>query len=356
MSKSTRKLIQTCKLICTILLVLVIGAQFLPYWYGEYTETDSKLLTEQQYLQNKKDYATQPTTAPEETEAEVTEPPVKPEDDQKTEENTENKTENENKAPALPAINVDEPLGFGNYNENVGVVQQKLIALGYNVGGLGADDMFGIKTERAVKRFQADNGLVVDGIVGPKTATAIDEAYAKLDPTDLPVVDVPTEEPTDTPVETPTEEPTEAPTEKPAIDLGIDFYEEDTTVTYPTLTTYSIAKYVWMFKVNRTNDIIFMPVLVLLFAVASIVTYCKNTYSVACSIWGVLAPAVGVYGFLTVDFFKTAAIAGVYELNLAINIIALLATLGTLILRIVVLIQTIKKERAERKAKSSFAD
>ena len=213
MSKSTRKLIQTCKLICTILLVLVIGAQFIPYWYGEYTETSSKLLTEKQYLQKQEEYATQPSKNAEET-----------------------------------------------------------------------------------------------------------------------------------------------TTEAGSNDLGINFFEEDNTVKHPTLTKYSIAKYIWLFKENHTNKIIFMPVLVLIFAVASIVTYCKNTYSVACSIWGVLAPIVGVIGFLTVDVYKNPAFPIAYQINLILNIVALAATLGTLILRIVVLIQTTKKERAERKAKSSFAD
>ncbi|PGS46819.1 hypothetical protein COC46_20550 [Bacillus sp. AFS041924] len=31
------------------------------------------------------------------------------------------------------------------------------------------DGVFGILTEKAVKEFQHKNGLVVDGIVGPKT-------------------------------------------------------------------------------------------------------------------------------------------------------------------------------------------
>ena len=34
---------------------------------------------------------------------------------------------------------------------------------------LKTDGIFGTKTEEAVEAFQADNGLVVDGVVGSKT-------------------------------------------------------------------------------------------------------------------------------------------------------------------------------------------
>lgn len=39
--------------------------------------------------------------------------------------------------------------------------------------GISADGDFGPGTERAVKDFQKDNGLVVDGIAGPDTFTAM---------------------------------------------------------------------------------------------------------------------------------------------------------------------------------------
>lgn len=45
-------------------------------------------------------------------------------------------------------------------------LQEKLKGRGYS---LKADGIFGTKTLEAVKAFQADNGLVVDGIVGSKT-------------------------------------------------------------------------------------------------------------------------------------------------------------------------------------------
>lgn len=44
-------------------------------------------------------------------------------------------------------------------------LQTKLNALGYSCGGV--DGLFGTKTENALKRFQQDKGLTVDGIFGP---------------------------------------------------------------------------------------------------------------------------------------------------------------------------------------------
>lgn len=48
-------------------------------------------------------------------------------------------------------------------------VQRRLIARGYNVGPSGADGIFGSGSDAGVRRFQAMNGLVRDGIVGPET-------------------------------------------------------------------------------------------------------------------------------------------------------------------------------------------
>jgi len=57
----------------------------------------------------------------------------------------------------------------GNKNKYVKEVQEKLIQLGYNLGICGADGDFGTATEAAVKQFQRDHGLTVDGVTGPKT-------------------------------------------------------------------------------------------------------------------------------------------------------------------------------------------
>ncbi len=58
----------------------------------------------------------------------------------------------------------------GCKGESVKKLQQILCSLGYT---LVCDGVFGDKTLAAVKAFQKANGLVVDGIVGAKTWTAL---------------------------------------------------------------------------------------------------------------------------------------------------------------------------------------
>lgn len=60
-------------------------------------------------------------------------------------------------------------------------MQQNLIALGYSVGDAGADGDFGANTELAVKRFQAQQGLTVDGICGDATARALEQAQSNVE-------------------------------------------------------------------------------------------------------------------------------------------------------------------------------
>jgi DNA invertase Pin-like site-specific DNA recombinase/peptidoglycan hydrolase-like protein with peptidoglycan-binding domain len=52
-------------------------------------------------------------------------------------------------------------------------VQRVLDRRGYDLGAPGVDGRFGPITDAAVRRMQADNGLVVDGIVGKHTRTAL---------------------------------------------------------------------------------------------------------------------------------------------------------------------------------------
>lgn len=49
------------------------------------------------------------------------------------------------------------------------LLQEKLISLGYNCGGYGADGKWGSGTTNSVKTFQRDFGLIMDGIVGRGT-------------------------------------------------------------------------------------------------------------------------------------------------------------------------------------------
>ncbi|MGN1020402.1 MAG: peptidoglycan-binding protein [Aristaeellaceae bacterium] len=57
----------------------------------------------------------------------------------------------------------------GDRNDSVLRMQQLLIAAGYALPKYGADGSFGSETRAAVRQFQKDHGLKVDGIVGPAT-------------------------------------------------------------------------------------------------------------------------------------------------------------------------------------------
>lgn len=61
----------------------------------------------------------------------------------------------------------------GSKGDDVAIVQNRLIVLGYNLGRWGADGDFGTYTDRAVRAVQKANGLTVDGIVGKATAPAL---------------------------------------------------------------------------------------------------------------------------------------------------------------------------------------
>lgn len=64
----------------------------------------------------------------------------------------------------------DRPvLRKGNRGDAVKLMQQMLISKGYDLGVYGADGIFGSGTEKAVKQFQRDWGLEIDGICGKQT-------------------------------------------------------------------------------------------------------------------------------------------------------------------------------------------
>jgi hypothetical protein len=80
-------------------------------------------------------------------------------------------------APAVTStVPEDVTLKSGDSGDEVKQLQEALAALGYDVGE--ADGVFGAATEDAVKQFQADSGLGADGVAGPQTLTAINEALA----------------------------------------------------------------------------------------------------------------------------------------------------------------------------------
>ncbi|MDX3573570.1 peptidoglycan-binding domain-containing protein, partial [Streptomyces sp. ID05-47C] len=61
----------------------------------------------------------------------------------------------------------------GDTGKRVLQVQCMLSRRGYGIGDGGADGIFGSGTETAVRGFQSDKGLTVDGIVGHDTWTAL---------------------------------------------------------------------------------------------------------------------------------------------------------------------------------------
>lgn len=63
----------------------------------------------------------------------------------------------------------------GDSGSEVKTLQENLIRLGYSCGSAGADGDFGDKTDAALRAFQKDHGLNVDGLAGEKTQAKIKE-------------------------------------------------------------------------------------------------------------------------------------------------------------------------------------
>lgn len=71
------------------------------------------------------------------------------------------------KTDSTAASGILATVKYGSKGENVTYLQKQLTILGYSTGAV--DGIFGVKTLEAVRAFQADNGLAIDGIVGSKT-------------------------------------------------------------------------------------------------------------------------------------------------------------------------------------------
>ena len=82
----------------------------------------------------------------------------------------------ENSDPVQPA---GKPtLRKGSKGQAVTELQTMLDKLGYDLGPCGIDGDFGKATEAAVKSFQSDHRLDVDGVVGPATYGELEHAAA----------------------------------------------------------------------------------------------------------------------------------------------------------------------------------
>lgn len=88
---------------------------------------------------------------------------------------------------------------YGERSDAVKDLQEKLIKLGYDVGRDGADGQFGLNTLAAVKKFQREHNLVVDGEVGDMTRAALEAALKKDSGATAPTE---TDKPTETETET----------------------------------------------------------------------------------------------------------------------------------------------------------
>ncbi len=64
-------------------------------------------------------------------------------------------------------------LRIGSTGPEVARIQEKLSDLEYDIGKYGADGNFGNDTKSAVEKFQMDNNLQKDGVVGNDTMTAL---------------------------------------------------------------------------------------------------------------------------------------------------------------------------------------
>lgn len=80
-------------------------------------------------------------------------------------------------APSIPTLTRGpKTLRSGDAGEEVEELQATLHRLGYLKANNEGVNYFGPKTEVAVRNFQRDQGIVVDGIVGPATLSALGEA------------------------------------------------------------------------------------------------------------------------------------------------------------------------------------
>lgn len=70
----------------------------------------------------------------------------------------------------------------GMRGSDVAHAQTMLMALGYSLPMYGCDGQYGAETEKAVRAFQSDSHLVVDGLCGPKTFAALTAQWENLHP------------------------------------------------------------------------------------------------------------------------------------------------------------------------------
>ncbi len=80
--------------------------------------------------------------------------------------------------PSTPTVK--DYLQKGDKGSTVKEMQKMLIVCGYSCGKYGADSVFGNDAEKAVEKFQIDNGLSVDGVYGKNTKAKLVAKYKKV--------------------------------------------------------------------------------------------------------------------------------------------------------------------------------
>lgn len=68
-------------------------------------------------------------------------------------------------------------LSKGDKGNDVKTMQTMLIACGYSCGSYGADGDFGSDSDKALRKFQGDYGLTVDGKYGSKSKAKLESVY-----------------------------------------------------------------------------------------------------------------------------------------------------------------------------------
>lgn len=131
-------------------------------------------------------------------------------------------TDSSSEPPLTSSSGIDQVppgarLSRGSSGINVERLQQRLNELGYDAGD--ADGDFGARTARAVRAFQDQNGLDVDGIVGRGTLASLQSKEA-LTPTGAPLAPTTTTTDPTTPVEPPTSTTPNSPSDASRISLA----------------------------------------------------------------------------------------------------------------------------------------
>lgn len=76
-----------------------------------------------------------------------------------------------------PSAKVKSYLSQGDKGNAVRTMQTMLIACGYSCGKYGADGSFGTGSKNALKSFQKDHGLTVDGLYGNSSKAKLEAVY-----------------------------------------------------------------------------------------------------------------------------------------------------------------------------------